>query len=104
MPHRRRTSDSSFSRLAGAHELPFAVALRRTFAAGYDAAAFRADVLAGIVVGTVAALTGSSKFQITGPTAAFVVILAPIVTQHGVSGLLTAGLMAGVLLFAICSS
>ena len=94
---------------------------------GYDAAAFRADVLAGIVVGIVAlplsmalaiavgvppqhglytaivagavvALTGGSKFQVTGPTAAFVVILAPIVTQHGLAGLMTAGLMAGAIL------
>jgi SulP family sulfate permease len=51
-----------------------------------------------IVAGAVVAVAGGSKFQITGPTAAFVVVLAPIVTRHGLSGLLTAGLMAGVLL------
>jgi len=51
-----------------------------------------------IVAGTVAALTGGSKFQVTGPTAAFVVVLAPVVSRFGLSGLLTAGLMAGVLL------
>ncbi len=54
-----------------------------------------------IVGGIVVALTGGSKFQITGPTAAFVVILAPIVTREGLAGLLTAGLMAGVMLVAM---
>ena len=37
----------------------------------------------------------------TGPTAAFIVILAPIVTKYGLAGLLTAGFMAGVLLVAM---
>jgi sulfate permease, SulP family len=104
--------------------------MRKALAQGYDRAALRADVLAGIVVGIVAlplsmalaiavgvapqhglytaivagivvALTGGSKFQITGPTAAFVVILAPIASREGLAGLLTAGLMAGVLLVAM---
>jgi SulP family sulfate permease len=107
--------------------IPIAAALRRTVAAGYDATSLRADVLAGIVVGVVAlplsmalgiavgvppqhglytaivagavvALTGGSKFQVTGPTAAFVVILAPIVGKYGLQGLLTAGVMAGAIL------
>jgi SulP family sulfate permease len=111
-------------------EVPFATALRRSLAQGYDRSTFKADVLAGIVVGIVAlplsmalavsvgaapqhglytaivagavvALTGGSKFQVTGPTAAFVVILAPITSRHGLSGLLTAGLMAGILLVAM---
>jgi SulP family sulfate permease len=102
-------------------------ALRRAFTKGYDKSGFRADLLAGVVVGIVAlplsmalsiavglppqhglytavvagavvALTGGSKFQITGPTAAFVVILAPIVSKHGLHGLLTAGFMAGIFL------
>jgi SulP family sulfate permease len=54
-----------------------------------------------VVAGTVAAVTGGSKFQVTGPTAAFVVVLAPIVSRFGLSGLLTAGLMAGLLLVAM---
>jgi SulP family sulfate permease len=106
---------------------PIAVALRRSFAQGYTAARLRQDALAGVVVGIVAlplsmalainvgvppqqglytaivagvivALLGGSKHQVTGPTAAFIVILAPITAKYGVSGLLTAGLMAGVLL------
>src|SRR5436189_995881 len=99
-----------------------AVALREALRAGYDAKSLRADALAGITVGivalplsmalaiasgvppqhglytaivggAVAALTGGSKFQVTGPTAAFVVILAPIVHRYGLSGLLTSGLL-----------
>ena len=54
-----------------------------------------------IFAGAVAALTGGCKFQVTGPTAAFVVILAPIVARHGLSGLLTAGLLAGFLLLGM---
>ena len=106
---------------------PVGSAVRKVLAQGYGAADLRADVLAGLVVGIVAlplsmalaiavgvppqhglytaivagalvGISGGSKFQITGPTAAFVVVLAPIVTRHGLSGLLTAGLMAGVLL------
>jgi len=53
------------------------------------------------VAGAVVALTGGSKFQVTGPTAAFVVILAPIASRHGLAGLLTAGLLAGLLLVAM---
>lgn len=111
-------------------KLRLAYALRRALAKGYGASDLRADVLAGIVVGIVAlplsmalaiavgappqhglytaivagavvALTGGCKFQVTGPTAAFVVILAPIVSKHGLSGLLTAGFMAGVLLLGM---
>lgn len=107
--------------------IPVASALRRSLGNGYGLGDFQADLLAGTVVGVVAlplsmalaiavgappqhglytaivagalvALLGGCKFQVTGPTAAFVVILAPIVTKHGVTGLMTAGLMAGVLL------
>ena len=54
-----------------------------------------------IIAGFVTALLGGCKFQVTGPTAAFVVILAPIVNKYGLSGLLTAGFMAGLLLVAM---
>ena len=126
MPHRK----SSLAPQAPRFAFPIAVALKRTLAQGYSLARLRKDALAGVVVGIVAlplsmalaiavgvapqyglytaivagivvALTGGSKHQVTGPTAAFVVILAPIVSKYGVSGLLTAGLMAGVLLLAM---
>lgn len=107
--------------------VPIATGLRKAFAEGYDATSFRADLMAGIVVGIVAlplsmalaiatgvppqhglytaivagslvALLGGSRYQVTGPTAAFVVILAPIAAKHGLHGLLTAGFLAGILL------
>ena len=107
--------------------VPIATALRVALARGYGLSDLRADVMAGVVVGIVAlplsmalsiavgappqhglytamvagaavALLGGCRFQVTGPTAAFVVILAPVLNQHGLGGLLTAGLMAGVML------
>lgn len=51
-------------------------------------------VIAGIVI----ALTGGSRYSISGPTAAFVVILFPISQQFGLSGLLVATLFSGVML------
>lgn len=51
-----------------------------------------------IVAGIVIALTGGSKLNISGPTAAFVVILLPIVQQFGFGGLLLSGFMAGFIL------
>lgn len=102
-------------------------ALRSTLRAGYGLADFKADVLAGTVVGIVAlplsmalaiasgvapqhglytaivgglivALLGGSHVLVSGPTAAFVVILAPIAERHGVGGLLVATMMAGAIL------
>lgn len=51
-----------------------------------------------IIAGIVIAISGSSRVNITGPTAAFVVILLPIVEQYGLGGLLISGFMAGVIL------
>ncbi|MEO5344134.1 MAG: C4-dicarboxylic acid transporter DauA, partial [Gammaproteobacteria bacterium SHHR-1] len=51
-----------------------------------------------IVAGIVIALSGGSKVNVSGPTAAFVVILLPIVQQFGLGGLLLSGLMAGLIL------
>jgi sulfate permease, SulP family len=128
---RRKSLLSAFpSRIPVPLRLPIGAAIRKTFEQGYDKSALRADVLAGIVVGIVAlplsmalaiavgvppqhglytaivagivvGLSGGSKFQITGPTAAFVVVLAPIVSREGLAGLLTAGLLAGFLLLAM---
>ena len=48
--------------------------------------------------GFIIALTGGSRFSVSGPTAAFVVILYPIAQTYGLGGLLLATLMSGVLL------
>ncbi len=51
-----------------------------------------------IVAGIVIALSGGSKVNISGPTAAFVVVLLPIVQEFGLGGLLISGFMAGIIL------
>ncbi|MBL7049992.1 MAG: C4-dicarboxylic acid transporter DauA [Nitrospira sp.] len=51
-----------------------------------------------IIAGIVTAISGSSRVNISGPTAAFVVILLPITQQFGFGGLLMSGLLAGIIL------
>ncbi|NJN64707.1 MAG: C4-dicarboxylic acid transporter DauA, partial [Acidobacteria bacterium] len=53
-----------------------------------------------IVAGAVIALLGGSRVQVSGPTAAFVVVLAPIASKYGLSGLMIATVMAGAMLVA----
>ncbi|MCU6708744.1 sulfate permease [Paenibacillus sp. J5C_2022] len=94
---------------------------------GYHAAAFRKDLISGLIVGIIAiplgmafaiavgvkpeygiyttivagiviSLFGGSKFQIGGPTGAFIPILFAIVIQYGYENLLIAGFLAGILL------
>lgn len=54
-----------------------------------------------IVAGVLAALLGGSRYSITGPTAAFIVILHPITQQYGLAGLMVASIMAGGILMAM---
>lgn len=54
-----------------------------------------------IIGGFIAGFVGGSRFQISGPTAAFIVILLPIVHQFGVAGLLLSSLLAGAILLAV---
>jgi SulP family sulfate permease len=94
---------------------------------GYSGRGFLSDVVAGITVGLVAlplamafaiasgvppqsgiycamvagflvSLLGGSRVQIAGPTGAFVVVVSGIVATHGLDGLFTCTLMAGVVL------
>src|SRR5688572_33334990 len=54
-----------------------------------------------IVAGFICALLGGSRVQVTGPTAAFIVILAPIYAKFGPEGLLLCGLMGGIMILAM---
>ena len=107
-----------------------AIALRKTFRDGYGLRELRADIVAGTVVGVVAlplsmalavaagvppqhglytaivagaviAVLGGSRVQVSGPTAAFVVLLAPVSARFGIGGLLLATAMAGIALIAL---
>lgn len=109
------------------HRLPVATALLESLHAGYRFATFRHDIMAAFVVslialplsmalsiavglppqhgiytavaaGIISALFGGSRLQVSGPTAAFVVILAPIVTDLGLRGIIWCQILAGVML------
>lgn len=51
-------------------------------------------ILAGFAISAL----GGSRFQIGGPTGAFVVIIAGVIARHGMGGLVAATLMAGLML------
>lgn len=97
---------------------------------GYGTAELRADALAGLTVAIVAlplsmaiaiasgaspaqglytaiiggflvSALGGSRYQIGGPAGAFIVLVAGIVAQHGMSGLILATFMSGLMLVAI---
>lgn len=55
-------------------------------------------LVTAIFAGFVISFLGGSKVQIGGPTAAFVTIIYSIIQQHGLDGLITAVIMAGIML------
>ncbi|MDR2509923.1 MAG: STAS domain-containing protein [Spirochaetaceae bacterium] len=94
---------------------------------GYDLNTFGKDCVAGIIVGIVAlplsmafsiaaggspaqglytaiiagffiSALGGSRYQIGGPTGAFVVIIFGVIAQHGMAGLIAASVLAGIFL------
>lgn len=54
-----------------------------------------------MVAGALAAVFGGSNLQVSGPTGAMTVVLVPIVAQYGPGGVLTVGLLAGLLLIGL---
>ena len=109
---------------------PLFAAWRQTWRAGYTLERLRGDLVAGLTVGIIAiplamalaiavgvppqhglytvlvaapliALTGGSRFNVSGPTAAFVVILLPITQQYGLGGLLLCTMLAGLILITL---
>jgi sulfate permease, SulP family len=126
MPRRYRETTEEKRSIA----FSMAAALRYCLRTGYGARELRADILAGVVVGIVALplamalaiasgvppqhglytaiiagamipLLGGSCTNVSGPTAAFVVLLAPVSAKFGIGGLLLATFMAGMILLAM---
>ncbi|WP_411142799.1 SulP family inorganic anion transporter [Streptomyces sp. x-80] len=60
-----------------------------------------AGLATAVVAGALAALFGGSNLQVSGPTGAMTVVLVPIVARYGPGGVLTVGLIAGVMLIAL---
>ncbi len=57
-------------------------------------------LITSVVAGFFISALGGSRFQIGGPAAAFIVIVATIVQKHGFDGLQTATFLAGFMLLA----
>src|SRR5947209_15985813 len=64
----------------------------------------QAGLYCAVVTGFIVSALGGSRTQIAGPTGAFVVVVAGIVARHGVDGLFTCTMMAGVILVAMGAS
>ena len=61
----------------------------------------QAGIYCAIVTGFLISALGGSRYQIGGPTGAFVVVVAGIVAEFGVSGLYMVTMMAGVILLIL---
>lgn len=72
--------------------LPLALAFGVTSGAGAEA-----GIITAIVAGLVAAVFGGSHVQVSGPTGAMVVVLAPIIASHGIGVLAVISVGAGIL-------
>jgi len=72
--------------------LPLALAFGVSSGVGAEA-----GLITAIVAGLVAALLGGSPVQVSGPTGAMVVVLAPVVAVHGTASVALLSLMAGLL-------
>lgn len=76
----------------GVVALPLALAFG--ISSGVGAAA---GLVTAVVAGVVAAVFGGSHVQVSGPTGAMAVVLAPIVAQHGVGSVAVVTALAGVI-------
>ena len=61
----------------------------------------QSGIYCAIVTGFIISALGGSRTQIGGPTGAFVVVVAGIIAEHGVSGLFMCTMMAGVILILL---
>ncbi|WP_336982337.1 MULTISPECIES: C4-dicarboxylic acid transporter DauA [unclassified Cedecea] len=113
--------------VSSSHVMPFRALIDACWREKYTLSRFSRDAIAGVTVGIIAiplamalaigsgvapqyglytaavagiviALSGGSRFSVSGPTAAFVVILYPVAQQFGLAGLLVATLMSGIFL------
>ncbi len=89
-------ADASAGVVLGIVALPLSMALAIAAGAPPEYGLFTA-IVAGIVI----AVFGGSMHSVSGPTAAFVVLLAPVTARYGVEGLLLASLMAGLILIGM---
>ena len=87
------TSDLMSGLIVGILALPLAIAFAIASGVGPEQGLYTA-----IIAGFIISLLGGSRFQIGGPTGAFIVIVYGIVSQYGYDGLASATLLAGIFL------
>ena len=79
----------------GVVALPLALAFG--ISSGVGAAA---GLITAVIAGLVAAVFGGSNVQVSGPTGAMAVVLAPIVTRHGAGSVALVTVLAGAIVLA----
>lgn len=87
------TSDIVAGLIVAIIALPLSIAL--AIASGVSP---EKGIYTAIIAGLVISLLGGSRVNISGPTAAFATIVAGIVAQNGIEGLVVATIMAGIIL------
>lgn len=90
------TSDLIAGIIVGIIALPLAIAFG--IASGVTP---QQGLITAIVAGLLTSLFGGSNFLIGGPTGAFIVIVFGIVSEYGMSGLIIATVLAGIMLVAM---
>lgn len=83
----------------GVVALPLALAFGISSGVGASA-----GLVTAVVAGLVAAIFGGSHVQVSGPTGAMAVVLAPIVLHHGVGSVALVTILAGLLVLAAGAS
>jgi SulP family sulfate permease len=86
-------ADATAGATVGLVALPLAMAF--AIASGLTP---QAGIYCAIITGFLISALGGSRFQIGGPTGAFVVVVSGIVASYGIDGLFMCTLMAGVML------
>lgn len=76
--------------------LPLALAFGVSSGVGAEA-----GLITAVVAGLVAAIMGGSNVQVSGPTGAMVVVLAPVVASHGAGSIPIVSLLAGLIVCAL---
>ncbi|MCQ2105855.1 MAG: sulfate permease [Fibrobacter sp.] len=89
-------SDLMSGVIVGILALPLAIAFAIASGVGPEQGLYTA-----IIAGFTISLLGGSRFQIGGPTGAFIVIVYGIVSQYGYDGLASATLLAGIILIVM---
>lgn len=91
--NRQLSNDVFAGIIVGVVALPLAIAF--AIASGVTP---EKGLITAVVAGFIVAILGGSRVQIGGPTGAFIVVVYGIVQMYGVSGLIVATLMAGIML------